>query len=255
MATATERFTGRAESYERYRSRYPAAEVLAVLGAWCSLTPSQTVADIGAGTGMLSRIFLENGNHVIAVEPNDEMREAALPLAQQFTNLTLCNATAEATTLPSHSVDLIAAGRAFHWFDHARAIPEFHRILRPDGWIALISAGRAKDGSQQARDYEQLLHDRGTDYSYVRGGYRVHEHLEELFPGSEIQQKQLRGEQFLTLEEFVGQTLSLSVAPLPDDPGYPAMLQALEDFFQQYATDGHIRIATTCWITCIHPAA
>jgi len=77
----TQRFTGRVTAYERYRTRYPAAEIIETLREWTGLTSEWNIADIGAGTGMLAEVFLENGNAVVAVEPNQEMREACVRLA------------------------------------------------------------------------------------------------------------------------------------------------------------------------------
>ena len=130
---------------------------------------------------MLTEVFLANGNPVIAIEPNGDMSAICLRLQTPSSSLTIVDATAEATTLPKHSIDLVAAGRAFHWFDRDRALAEFRRILKPDGWITLVSVGRAKDDSQQSTDFERLLVDYGTDYTYVRAGYRVHEDLHALF--------------------------------------------------------------------------
>src|SRR5580698_6601361 len=116
----THRFTGRAEDYDRYRQRYPTAEILTRLRAWCGLQPSWLVADIGAGTGMLAEVFLYNSNRVLAIEPNRDMRDqmrfsVEQQLGQPAPQLEIIDATAEATTLADASIDLVAAGRAFHW--------------------------------------------------------------------------------------------------------------------------------------------
>lgn len=247
----TSRFTGRVAGYEQYRQRYPAQQVLQHLRDWCGLNPTDTIADIGAGTGMLSEVFLQNGNTVIAVEPNQEMRGACEALANKFTKLTIVAATAEETTLPDHSVDMVSAGRAFHWFDAPRAISEFQRILRPGGWIALVAQGRGKkDGNPQQQEFEDLLLTYGTDQNYIRGGHRTHENLEELFPGGEVRRTEIHGEQQLTEEQFLGETQSYSIVPLPTDPRHPAMLAALQSFFHRHARNGLLTMPTTCWITC-----
>ncbi len=250
VSSNTERFTGRVDTYDRYRMRYPAAPILATLHSWCGLTPSQTIADIGAGTGMLSEVFLQNGNTVLAVEPNAEMRAACEPLAKQFTKLTILDAAAEATTLPDSSVDLVAVGRAFHWFDQPRAIREFQRILKPGGWTVLLSASRARNQTEQSLALEQVLLTYSKDPGHTAGGHHLHEHPESLFPHGEILQRQTDGEERLTRDAFLGQTLSYSSAPLPTDPLYPPFLQDLQSIFDRYQHEDLIRIATTCWITC-----
>ena len=137
MSDNTGRFTGRAEDYDRYRQRYPAVQILARLREWCGLSPQWLVADIGAGTGMLAEVFLANGNRVLALEPNADMRglmrAAFAPPHPNAAQLEVLDATAETTTLSDASVDLVAAGRAFHWFDKDRALAEFRRILVPGG--------------------------------------------------------------------------------------------------------------------------
>src|ERR1700754_3860110 len=112
MSQNTERFTGRVADYERYRSRYP-AQVIDILATRCGLTREAAVADIGAGTGMLLELFLEHGNAVVAVEPNDEMRQACERLTKIWPGMLIKKGTAEATGLEDASVDFVLAGRAF----------------------------------------------------------------------------------------------------------------------------------------------
>jgi ubiquinone/menaquinone biosynthesis C-methylase UbiE len=250
MATSdsTERFTNRVEEYERYRQRYPADEVLMRLRSWCGLDPLWRVADVGAGTGMLSEVFLANGNPVTAIEPNAEMRAACERLQARWPQLKVVNATAEQTGLADQSMEIVAAGRAFHWFDHARASPEFRRVLVPDGWVVLVSSGRAKDQSPQSEAFERLLVEFGTDYKYVRGGYRVHENLSAMFP-RELHQDQIQGEQTVTWDELRGFALSLSVVPTREDARYPAFEQELRRWFEEFAKDGRFCMKTTCWVS------
>lgn len=243
-----ERFTNRVDEYERYRQRYPADEVLVRLRSWCGLDPLWRIADVGAGTGMLSEVFLANGNPVTAIEPNAEMRAACERLQSTWPQLKVMDGTAEETGLANASMEVVAAGRAFHWFDHARALPEFRRVLVPDGWVVLVSIGRAKDNTRQTAAFEQLLVDFGTDYKYIRGGYRVHENLSEMFPG-ELHQDQIHGEQTASWDELLGFTMSLSVVPTREDPNYTGFERALRGWFDEFASDGVLRIVTTCWIS------
>jgi ubiquinone/menaquinone biosynthesis C-methylase UbiE len=248
MSSNTHRFTGRAEDYDRYRQRYPAEELLMHLRDWCGLTSQQSIADIGAGTGMLSEVFLANGNSVIAIEPNAEMRDVCARLQTEWPALTVVDATAETTTLDDHSIDIVAAGRAFHWFNRELAIPEFRRILKPTGWVVLTSVGRSHDANEQTRAFEQLLHDFGTDYKYIRSGYRVHDDMQEIFKG-DLHQVSIEQRQVLDWTSHLRQALSLSIVPLPADPRYPAFEQALRKHFERYAVANEITVPTTCWIT------
>jgi SAM-dependent methyltransferase len=244
----TGRFTGRVEAYRRYRSRYP-HEIIALLYEKCGLTRESVVADIGAGTGMLAEIFLENGNTVFAVEPNAEMRAACEELTAQFPQLTCVDGTAENTGLPDHSIDLIAVGRAFHWFDHAKCRPEFKRILRAGGWVVLVGQGprRAKDDGVQ-RDYQEILREHGIDYARLYSRYNVKEAVKGFFEDGAPQEAEFPGYEELTYEGLEGHTLSLSVTPKPDHPGFPAMREALKKYFDKYQRDGKMRLPTNCHI-------
>ena len=138
------RFSDRVADYVRTRPGYPTA-VLDILGTETGLNPATVVADVGAGTGLSAELFLRNGNTVFGVEPNREMREAAESLLAGYANFHSVAGSAESTTLPDASVDLIVAGQAFHWFDVPRARAEFRRILRPDGVVVLMWNTRRLD--------------------------------------------------------------------------------------------------------------
>ena len=137
MTDSTTYFSGRVESYVRYRPSYPPA-IIDLLVEDCGLSRDWIVADIGSGPGNLTRLFLDYGARVYAVEPNQEMREAGERLLGALPGFTSVDGTAEATGLPEASVDLVTAGQAFHWFDSQRAGTEFRRILRPPQWVALV---------------------------------------------------------------------------------------------------------------------
>ncbi len=196
---------------------------------------------------MLSEVFLSNNNPVIAIEPNNEMRASCERLQHTWPRLAIRNGTAEATGLPDASVDIVAAGRAIHWFDIPCALTEFRRILKPNGWLVIVSLGRDKEETPQSRDFEQLLADHGTDYNYIRAGYRIHENLHELF-AADHHHAEIDGEQQLDWETFLGQTNSLSVVPQPPDPRAELFHHLLRDYFNTYATNGILTAPTKCWI-------
>jgi len=134
---AKERFSNRAEDYARYRPGYP-PEILGLLGTWCQFSPQHVIADIGSGTGLLSQIFLENGNRVFGVEPNAEMRAAGEEFLRRYPRFTSVAGSAEATTLRDDSVDFVAAAQAFHWFEKEPTRREFRRILKARGRVVVL---------------------------------------------------------------------------------------------------------------------
>ena len=105
---STRRFSNRVENYVKYRPGYPTA-VVEYLREACGLTAPAVIADVGSGTGILSELFLKNGNPVFAVEPNDDMRQAAEVRLGHYPNFTSVAGTAEATSLPDTSVDFVTA--------------------------------------------------------------------------------------------------------------------------------------------------
>jgi SAM-dependent methyltransferase len=133
----TGRFTGLAALYARCRPGYPASALDHII-ARCGLGPRSLLVDVGCGTGISSRLLAERGIRVLGVEPNAEMRTQAEAAPGGSPAPTYCEGRAEATCLPSGSADAVLAAQAFHWFDPGPALAEFHRILKPDGWVALM---------------------------------------------------------------------------------------------------------------------
>lgn len=122
------------ERYERSRPDYP-ADGVALLVACLGIGPQTTIADVGAGTGKLTRALTATGATVIAVEPLASMRER---IAETAPRAVPFDGTAEAMALRDGSIDAITVAQAFHWFDGPRALAEFHRVLRPGGRLGLI---------------------------------------------------------------------------------------------------------------------
>ena len=237
----TARFSDRVEDYVRYRPGYP-PEVLELLRAECGLRPSHIVADVASGTGMFTRLLLENGNSVFAVEPNREMREMGvrqLEALQSNGRLVSVAGTAEETTLGSASVDFVTAAQAAHWFDLPRARAEFARILRPEGWCVLIWNERRTETTAFLRDYEQLLLTYGTDYKEVRHE-RTTAIIHEFFAPAPHQERVFDLRQRFDYEGAAGRLLSSSYAPLAGHPSHAPMMQELQRIFCAHAVDNMV---------------
>src|ERR1700716_2191305 len=233
----TARFSDRVENYVRYRPGYP-PEVLDLLRTECGLRPSHIVADIASGTGVFTRLLLENGNSVFAVEPNAAMREMGIQQLESLGSdrLVSVTGTAEETTLRSASVDFVTAAQAAHWFDLPRARAEFVRILRPEGWCALIWNERHLASTPFLRDYEQLLLTYGTDYQEVRHEYTTLK-IHEFFAPALSEERVFSLRQEFDYEGLAGRLWSSSYAPLEGHPSYEPMMQELERIFRAHAKD------------------
>ncbi len=237
MPDHTQRFSSRVENYVKYRPGYPGA-ILDLLRAECGFTPDSLVADIGSGTGLLTELFLKNGNRVFGVEPNKEMREAGERLLARYSSFTSVAAIAEETTLPDHSVDFITAGQAFHWFDRATTPIEFARILKPRGWIVLVWNERRIGAAPFQIAYEQLLNTYGTDYAEVSHHLVGLDDFRACFQNDSFQVRTFDNVQVFDFEGLKGRLLSSSYAPEAGHPNHDPMLHELKAIFDTYQVDG-----------------
>ncbi|MGH9642854.1 MAG: class I SAM-dependent methyltransferase, partial [Terriglobales bacterium] len=197
------------------------------------------VADIASGTGLFTRLLLENGNRVFAVEPNAEMREMGAQVLEGYDRLVSVGGTAEETTLETASVDFVTAAQAAHWFDLKRTRAEFVRILRPGGWCVLVWNERLTESTPFLREYEQLLLTYGTDYKEVRHE-RTTAIIHQFFAPAACQESDFSTKQRFDFEGAAGRLLSSSYAPLEGHPNYVPMMRELERIFRAHEQEGMI---------------
>jgi SAM-dependent methyltransferase len=233
---ATSRFSDRVQNYVLYRPGYP-PEVLHTLKTECGLVPGHVVADVASGTGIWTRMLLENGNLVFGVEPNAEMREAGERLLAGFPRFTSVAGTAEGTTLAAESVGFVTAAQAAHWFNRKQSRWEFVRILKPRGWLVLLWNERLTDSTPFLRNYEQLLLTYGTDYQDIRHEHTTSE-VNEFFGPEPYQEREFEMRQEFDYSGIEGRLLSSSYAPGPEHPSYTAMLKELRAIFDAHAAEG-----------------
>jgi SAM-dependent methyltransferase len=238
-STPTKRFSERARYYDKYRPGYPKG-IIDLMRSECGLTSSSVIADIGSGTGILSEMFLRNGNIVFAVEPNEEMRKVAEDLLDEYPNFKSVNGTAESTTLESHSVDFITVGHAFHWFNLGKTKPEFLRILKPGGWVVIIWNNRRTSTTPFLIAFENLLRSYGTDYKKVDPVYFDYQSLSGFFGENGCSMKQFENFQVFDFEGLKGRLLSMSFAPMEGHPNYEPMMDELERMFCRHQKDGKV---------------
>jgi SAM-dependent methyltransferase len=244
MIDSKERFSDRVHDYARHRPGYPPGLLDLVVGV-CGLGPGRVAADVGSGTGILTRMLLESGARVVGVEPNAAMRAAAddaLAGQERFESAT---GSAESTTLADASIDVAVAGQAFHWFDPMRTRAEFARILKPRGWVVL--AWNRRRDSPLGRDYEELLQRFAPDYAYVRTRDRAAEpNLRAFFAPEVPSAARFDNEQRLDEAGLRGRLLSSSYVPRVGHSLYEPMMQRLAEIFRSHAQDG---IATLAYET------
>jgi SAM-dependent methyltransferase len=239
-ADSTQRFSNRVENYVKYRPDYP-REVLQLFRDEMGLTPASVIADIGSGTGISTRMFLENGNRVFGVEPNAPMRAAAEELLKSFSQFTSVDGTSANTTLPAGFIDIVIAAQAFHWFDPPVTREEFKRILKPGGYAALIWNERQTDTNDFLREYEQFLLRFADDYTKVRHENTGEKELRDFF-GKDFTVAVFQNKQVFDLDGLKGRVLSSSYMPTEGSERYPQMAAALNELFTKHQEQGRITI-------------
>jgi SAM-dependent methyltransferase len=149
------------------------------------------------------------------------------------------NGTAEATTLPDASVDLMVAAQAFHWFDPLNTRQEWLRVLKPDRWVALIWNDRKLEATPFLSDYEALLKEFGTDYAEIRHdkGLPLIEHF---FAGNPFGLRGFPNAQIFDFDALRGRVRSSSYTPEPDDPTFEPMMRGLEAVFDKHQENGYV---------------
>jgi ubiquinone/menaquinone biosynthesis C-methylase UbiE len=235
----TRRFIGRASFYSISRPSYP-RKILDILRVEIDFDQTDVVADVGSGTGLLSELFLANGNRVFGVEPNDEMRTFAEKHLASFPRFRSVRGTAEHTGLESVSTDLVTVGQALHWFDRDAASIEFARILKMNGYVCIVYNDRNKQDSFM-RDYDQIVNRYANNRANVPN--IDDEYLSRFFKNDEYSKFSLPNEQLLDFEGLLGRMTSASYMPSPsDEEQFAALRKDVANIFKNHEKQGKVRV-------------
>jgi SAM-dependent methyltransferase len=233
VTDATARFSGRAAAYAETRPSYPkaATDLLAI-------DSSSIVCDLGSGTGIFTRLLLDAGATVYAVEPNDDMRVAAERELGGEARFHSVAARAESTTLADGSVDLVTAAQAFHWFDLAATRRESARILRPGGRAALVWNDRDTRSTPFHVELEAILVARCPAYRELQGKSDVPDKFDAFFGRGAWTRHRVPNEQTLSRDGLVSRVMSASYAKKDDE----ALVSDLLSLFDRHAENGAVTI-------------
>lgn len=226
-----ERFNNRVQYYLKYRQGY-STKIIDSLKKEINFDETFDIADIGSGTGLLSKLFVNNGNIVYGVEPNDEMRKAAEDLFSENYNFISIKGTAENTTLANKCVDLITTAQSFHWFNSKLAKDEFKRILRNGGYVVIIFNVR-KNNTPFMKAYNKLQENINSDFKKVRLENVTSKDIAEFFSNKKFKEKQIDTSQELDYPSLRGRLLSCSYMPLSGAEN-KRVLEELKDIFDKY---------------------
>lgn len=228
-----DRFNFRAENYDKFRPGYPHA-LLEYIYKHNKLNENSLVAELGAGTGILSFELAKWPGELVAIEPNDEMRSKAVETLKGLSNCKILNATAEKTTLSNNSVDLIICAQSFHWFNTGKAKVEFQRILKKNKKVAIIWNIRSAETDFE-KAYEDFILKYAIDYIEVKRREFRGNNLDQFFKSDSYEEKVFIYDTYLTFQQLLGRTLSYSYMPNLDHAILPEMSNDLEMLFNKYS--------------------
>jgi ubiquinone/menaquinone biosynthesis C-methylase UbiE len=242
----TEKFTGKAAIYDKARPRYAVAAIDNLYQSE-GFSPRSVIADIGSGTGILTQALLERGSTVYAVESNADMRLIAEKNLSLYPSFTSVSGTAENTTLPDGSVDIVTAAQAFHWFDKNNFRLECRRILKPDGQIVLVY--NHKRSGAFTEEYEKLQAKHCPNFKSLSGSPEDKEAVKEFFNDS-YKIKTFNNNLPVSQAQFIEGNLSASYALQETDNGFADYLKDIKALFEKYADHGvlYMPYDTACYI-------
>ena len=220
------RFTDRVEDYVKYRPSYPTAAIDKILE---NFTLPITAADIGAGTGISSRLLATRGVKVIAIEPNEGMRNAGI--RDNTSSVEWKNGTAENTNLPDASVDLVTSFQAFHWFTPEPTLAEFQRILKPKGRLAVVWNFRDEKDEFTA-EYSRIIREASKNHP-AEAKMKSVEPLKETNYFQNFQEYTFVYQQELDFTGLIGRAMSVSYLPKSGE-NYDNLIADFDKLYQQF---------------------
>lgn len=226
-------FNHKALKYDSYRPTY-SKESLKYLYDQNIVNEKDIIADVGAGTGILTRALLDYGNTVIAIEPNHEMRSIAFENLKNYKNFQIISAIAEHTTLNPNSINVIFAGQAFHWFELNAFKKECYRILKEKKLVVLIW-NRKQPECEMEKERQKIREKCCSIYDKYNNNWNLREQAIKLFYNNNYQYLSFDNTIKNTYDEFIGRALSDSRSPFPDTVEYIQYHLALDLYFKKYS--------------------
>ncbi|MEL3971072.1 class I SAM-dependent methyltransferase [Rossellomorea oryzaecorticis] len=223
-------FDNKTKEYAIGRPSYP-AEILKVM-IELGVNNQSTIADIGAGTGILTHMLGSMECNVLAIEPNEHMLEECRKHCNELNNIQFIKAPAEKTSLKENSVDIITIAQAFHWFDKELCKKEFQRILKENGHVVILW-NEMQNNSQFAKEYTTLLNKYKVKTTAAISNFDPDEEKLNFF-GQDYTKVYYDNWQTVTEEGFTGGALSLSYTPSKLDNTYDEFVEELHQLFSEY---------------------
>ena len=228
-------FSGKAQFYNS-RPTYP-QECIDYLVNKFGLSSNNVIADVGAGTGILTKPFLNMGCSAYAVEPNDDMFTELSKNLSQYSNVILLKTSAEKTEIPENSCDAVVVGTAFHWFDKNKFRSECERILKNKKHIAIL---RISNNNDADKEIDEMRHYTEQDIQsakeFFRDGFFEHIKFEYYEAFDE--------------ERYINNLLSSATAPLPSDARFDDYVEKCRTVYSKHFENGiaHLPFVVNCFV-------
>lgn len=230
-----DKFNGKAGFYNS-RPLYP-QECIDYLAQKFNLRADSVIADIGAGTGILTKPFLTVRGTVYAVEPNADMFFELCKNLSPYQNAICLKASAEATGIPPLSCDAAVVGTAFHWFDKDEFRIECKRILRNKKHVAILRIANNNESDKRIDEVKHYsMQDLNDAKAFFGTGFTEH----------------IRFEYTQSFDEarYINDLLSSATAPLPNEANFDEYVSRCKNVFYKYFGNGHAELpfAVNCYI-------
>ncbi len=233
-------FNDISEQYAKYRPGYPNS-FYKYLCSTIGINKESIIADIGSGTGILTKSLLQKCLNVYAIEPNNDMRRMAEITLKNEIGFFSINGTAENTTLKDHSIDFVTASQSFHWFDRKSFKHECKRILKPQGKIILIWNSR-DESSDLVKSIDFINKKYCPNFSGSSKGMRGainNNDFDDFFSGKYVSKAFCNNISF-SLERFIGLHQSASYHLNTNDCNYINYINDLTNIFDAFSKDGKL---------------
>jgi ubiquinone/menaquinone biosynthesis C-methylase UbiE len=234
---AEDRFTDYVDLYDEYRLSYNSDVISETIKYISNFIKIDTIADIGAGTGILTRQLLKyKFNKYYAVEPNREMQECSINKDKDF-NISHLNTMANKTEIPSNTIDVIFVGTAIHWFEPHSTLKEFKRILKPNGFLILLHGGNSGKITYDVSDLNKI----NKEYMITE------EHCTRYNKGMTNYSNKFytiisRNPVILSIDQFIGLHMSFSTSPKKTNKIHDKFVEGLKNIYNKYAQDNKLTI-------------
>lgn len=244
------KFDGMGKIYSAFRPNYPQSFIDYLISE-VGIGKSSVIADVGSGTGILTKQLLECGNNVYGVEPNADMSEIAKKHLCEYKNFISVNGTAEHTTLLEKSVDFITVAQAFHWFDRTAFKIECQRILRSHGKVILVWNSRDCKSELIVKN-DEINRKYCPNFKGFSGGMKgaVDEGDFSDFFTDDYERKVFQNPLLFDENGFIGRNLSSSYALKEDDENFSSYVRELKMLFNKHSKNQKLIMPnfTVCYV-------